>query len=484
MTPQRFEAEELDSASVEYLRTVRKHVGRGTPGVFLGPRAAGLTAARLPMWSGVAGGGLLLFALLVVWLVILQDPLRVALLATALFFLGGWMVVAWIRCLIARQRSDYLGHFKYFDPLYFWHTTGTGVWVTPLKGLLDARCRHNSGTTDSTVHVVLEEYAFDVNVRSDYLAEGLETYLREIARDGRGLPIERGFAALAHAGLDREDEDDEPDEPVVEAIPEPHRARMSLGWLRYPVVLVLFAVTFVLNYQLCKVWRDASLFGRVGGSQNPADLRAYLADHRNTRHRALVQKQLDAVHEKAAGALERAPGEPDLTKGLANLVRALRNNPVPVLTIGVVRNPKPDRDSMETILGPTVMPATASTLVRGLSAQMSPNQMNALVGAPLGERIVAFGEATEGFAMIQIECRLRRPPAQAEAGGPPGKVSVVWTVTLQADESAEKKTCRWKRDIAGTNPDDVEREFRQACSEFPGQFVNFLRNKIPANAQP
>src|SRR5438093_98093 len=124
MTPQRFEAEELDSASLEYLKTVRARCGEGTPGIFLDERSAGLTAGQLPMWGAVVGAGLFLLSLLIVWLVIFHDPLNVAMLATGLFFLGGWLIVAWPRSLLDRRRSDYLGHFKYFDPLYFWFATG------------------------------------------------------------------------------------------------------------------------------------------------------------------------------------------------------------------------------------------------------------------------------------------------------------------------------------------------------------------------
>jgi hypothetical protein len=475
MSTQRFEAEELDSASVDYLRAVRENDGRGAPGVYLDAQAAGLTEARLPIWSLIGGILLLLFGLLVVWLVILQDPFKVAFLATALFFLGGWMVVAWVRCLIARQRSRYLGHFKYCDPLYFWHASGTGVWVTPLRGLLDARCRHNAGSTDSTVRVVLEEEAFDVPVKSDYLAEGLEVYLNEVAASDKGLPIDRGFRALARAELDDGD-----DEPVVEAIPEPHKAHMSLSWLRYPVVLVLFAAMFGVNYVLCKAWRDSSIFGRA---KTPGDLRAYLADPRNTRYRDKAQSQLDALHERAAKQIEAQPGEAALTRGLASVVRALRTSPTPILTVGVVRSPRKEPTSMEAILGPAVMPVTASVMIKQLASSLSPGQMNAIVGSPLGEQIVVFGEATEGFAMIQIDGRLRRPGG-AEEGGPVGGSSIVWTVTLQADEKAPKHTLAWKEDIRANNADDLEKAFRDSCNKFPGQLVGYLRNKVPANLKP
>jgi hypothetical protein len=280
---------------------------------------------------------------------------------------------------------------------------------------------------------------------------------------------------------------DERDEPVVAAIPEPHRARRSLGWIRYPVVLALFAATFLLNYWLCQVWRDASLFSTAAHENTPAILRAYLADRRNTRHRGEAQALLNALHEQAAKQIEAQNGQPELVKGLASLIRALRSSPAPVVTMSVVRDPKPEPDSLEGVVGPRVMPVLASTMIKQLATTLSPQEMNRMVGQqvgdrPLGEQMVAFGEAAEGFAMIQIEARLRRP-SKVEAGGQ-GIHSVVWTVTFQADESAPRQTCGWKRDFRLADPKGLEREIQTAFNEFPKQLVRFLQNKVPPNEQP
>ena len=47
----RFEAEELDEATLEYLQTVRNKRGKGCPGIFLNQKEAGLLGDWLLMWG-------------------------------------------------------------------------------------------------------------------------------------------------------------------------------------------------------------------------------------------------------------------------------------------------------------------------------------------------------------------------------------------------------------------------------------------------
>src|SRR5262245_17777317 len=191
----RYEAEELDSDSLEYLREVHDREGRGYPGVYLDRSQAKLHAATLPWWALGCAPVVLLLTLLLTW-GSFRSPTKVALLMTAGFFLGGWMLLAWLRCLIARQRSDYLGHFKYIDPLYVWYATGRGVWVTPVSMLLRADVHHQhtgeGNYKSSTVTIHLADGRKDVEVNGSDRAELLEAYLNELADVRRGTPAERG----------------------------------------------------------------------------------------------------------------------------------------------------------------------------------------------------------------------------------------------------------------------------------------------------
>src|SRR5262249_29876220 len=98
-------------------------------------------------------------------------------------------------------------------------------------------------------------------------------------------------------------------------------------------------------------------------------------------------------------------------------------------------------------------------------------------GQQVGEQLVAFGEALEGrFAMLRIEPRLT---------GEKGQYNLVWTVTLQADESAPKYTCRWKQDIRAATQDELKKQFQQACDSFPGKFMDLLvRTRVQPHEQP
>lgn len=478
MSAQRFESEELDGDSLYYLRTVNQQRGWGTPGIYLDHKAAELTVASLPGCGALVGLGLLVLAPLIAWGVINHDPLNVAMLLTGLAFLGAWLVIAWFRCLIARQRSDYVGYFKYFDPLYYWHASGRGVWVTPLRGLLEARCKHNysseSGYTRSTVHVVLEDNAFDVTVKDEELAEALEQYLNELAHGKGSLPIERGYAAVAQTGLES---DGEEDEQVIEAIPEPHKVRSSLAWVAYPVVLVLMAGMFLASYQLCKAWRDEAFWGHVKEKNHALDLREYLADPHTTRHRVDAQTKLDELHQRVATAVQKQPGEPELTKGLAELIRALKDQTAPVLTVAVKHSQKKEPDTLDGILGAEEASVRCSKMVKQLSEQLT-EHLTRLVGPPLGQEIVAIGEFTEGFAMLQIDCRLVHP----ERGLP--DYYLLWTVTLQANESAPRHKVIWKQDFRANDRALVQNRCRLFCDEFPTVFLKYLNQPVEAIAKP
>jgi hypothetical protein len=485
MNAQRFESEELDRDTLYYLRTVNQQRGWGTPGIYLDHKAAELSVASLPGCGALVGLCLLVLAPLIAWGVINHDPLNVAMLLTGLGFLGAWLVIAWVRCLIARARSDYVGYFKYFDPQYYWHASGRGVWVTPLRGLLEARCKHNysgeSGYTRSTVRVVLEDRAFDVSVKDEELAEALELYLNELARGKPGLPIERGYTAAIQTGL-YEDADEE----VIEAIPEPHKVRSSLAWVAYPVVLVLLAGMFLASYQLCKAWRDEVFWDHVK-NKNPFELREYLADQRNTRHRKEAQDKLDAFHQRTANSLQALAGEPALTKGLAEIIMAVKDQTAPVMTVAVKHSQKKEPDTLDGILGGPEASVLGSTMVKKLAEKLS-QQLTNLVGAPLGQEIVAIGEPAEGFVMVQIDCRVRRPDEREN------RYSIVWTVTVQASESAPKQEVRWKQDFRVDNQAEVVKAVRQACippapplaigPNFPDQFVKYLRERIKDNEKP
>src|SRR5690242_9932986 len=121
--PLRFEAEELDIQTVDYLRRARELEGEGMPGVYLNASEAGIGGAWVPGVGAGCGFGVLLLTLLLAW-ASSSPPTGVALLLTAGLMMGGWLILFGVRALIARQRKDYIGFFKYVDPLFVYEGAG------------------------------------------------------------------------------------------------------------------------------------------------------------------------------------------------------------------------------------------------------------------------------------------------------------------------------------------------------------------------
>jgi hypothetical protein len=432
---QRFESEELDEATLEYLRTVNRHQGDGVPGMYLDHSAANLASAWLPT-AGAILGPILIIATLFCTIGSLDDPINVAMLQTAGVFLGVWMFVAWLRTKIASRRPDYVGHFKLLDPLYLWHATGRGVFVTPLRGLEGAWVDHNHNNegayTNSKVTLRLEGERIPVEVKSQYLADRLEAYANLLPEFDRGLPAERGYDALDELNY-REDGGTNEDAPapvrrLVEAIPEPHKVRTVFTFWRYPVVVVLFILTFLCSWTLCKALRDDEIFELVKKDGKPPVLRSYLVDRRNTRHRAEVQQSLARIHDQTAQKIEKKGRDPQLKAGLASLVRAVSHEPLPVLTILVKQSQQAEGRDQTLLFAPQGMNALRSGLIKDLTEYLTPPQDHlALIGA----EILAYGEVTSEPAMMVIASH-----ATPVEGGNGYRID--WTVTMQADAEAPK----------------------------------------------
>lgn len=496
MTPQRYESEELDDDSLAYLHAVRDSGGRGTPGVFLSEKVAGVGPGALPLLGAIGGVVLLLLALLLSYALLWRNPLNVAMLAAALTFLGGWLIVAFVRRLIRRGSYRQIGHFKYVDPQYLWEGTGGGVVVTSLAGLQEARCRHafvGRSYAHSNVRFVTEQGAFDVKVKSEELAEALEAYVNELVIDRGGPPLERGYGAVKRARVEdaydpRNRRRDEEDEQIIAALPQPQKARDSYGWVvRYAAVVVGLALTFVVSYLVCRAWRDGSVYAEVKG-KNPPELRVYLADPQNTSHRAEVVAELKRFHDRLADTIEKSNGDPRMRQAMANLIRAVHDRPAPVITMAFARTTDPnDKTTMEGILGPL----EAATMSRSRLEQLGrdlPNWFRDVGehrgGMQIGDQIVSFEEARGGaFAMILISVKLVRPePADA-----PDALHnrIEWKVRFQRSASAEDEkeavTVSWGQDVLTDDPNVLRRQLRKSCEEFPTTFRQYLQSMpIPA----
>ena len=64
-----------------------------------------------------------------------DDTLKEAMLQTAGFMLGGWLVVAAVRVWMSGKSGKYAGHFTYADPETLYQASGANVAVTTLADL-------------------------------------------------------------------------------------------------------------------------------------------------------------------------------------------------------------------------------------------------------------------------------------------------------------------------------------------------------------
>lgn len=424
MSSMRFESEELDQPSLEYLQEAREREGRGLPGVFLDRGQARLHAANLPWWALGCGPVVLILTLLLTW-GSLSNPTKVAFLMTAGFFLGGWMLLAWMRCLIARGRDDYLGHFKYIDPLYIWYATGRGVEVTPISALTRADVHHQhsgEGTyKSSTVTIHLANGRAEVEVGEMRRAELLEAFLNELAEVRRGSPAERGYEAI-----DRLRDGDREGKRRVEEIPEPSRARVSLWWLRYLVLIASVVPLFFVCRAMASFSRDRALYEAVK-DKGHADIRVYLQDPANTRYRTDLMNKLGQIHETHADRLETSNvPNGDVKAGLKAVIVGMKADVHPVVTVRFTSSGQGGANPAAHLSD-----AVRETLNRGLIEALH----RRLTARITSNDLLNFADVSDPPAVIEVDAVVTLPDG-------PGQARIDWTVTFQPSPDAAKTVAK------------------------------------------
>lgn len=453
----RYEVEELDDDTLDYLRKAARHEGRGMPGVFFDAREARLWAAWLPIAAAVCGPIVLLLTFLIGWGAT-GDPPGTAMFLTAGILLGGWLLVAALRDLIARQRESWLGHFTYVDPLYIWNATGTGVQVTPIDLLVGAAYLHHSNESgyykNTTVEITLADRELSLTFNAEHKAERLVQFFEALCDDRTGDPAERGYSALASVDYDEDEEED--DRRRVKSIPRPEKVRASMGWLPLVLLPASGVAIFCLSLMLARSSRDDAIFELVK-DKPAADLRYYLIDKRNGRHREQAQAKLRALMEPVA---QRVSGQGDkvLGAGLAELVRAVAGDARPLITL---RFPKQEKkpDAVAGYLSAAVIETMNRDLVKEITDRLSQH---------LGQQTADFAEVTEPPAMIEFVPRVI--PPEKGAPGPP-VVRLEWAVTLQASPEAKKYVVALRTEAAQNAGDGLSPAVRGLYRQLPAAFA-------------
>jgi len=334
-----YQFEELDQETRDYLQLAKEKQGKGVPGIF---------APRSNSWPiiGMLGG----FGIMVVTLLITfpptDPPVKEAMLQTAGFVMGGWMVIAAFRVWTS---SKHAGHFVYADAENLYEAKGSVIEVTDLVDLRHAKATQgvgNNNQTDIAIKVGNERHIFQVKdeERGRRMAVFLNavSYMRDGGEDGKDKELQRlspeamGAVAKSVAKTGEFPKNvREAEEAEVARVPQPRKeGRASTGLLAIFATFVVGAGLFFAFKAINAPLRDDAIFERVksinGKAQAPA-LRLYLGHAEFKKHRDEAQKMLDAHYDREVQTTVNGT-DPDMKRGTAEVLLALKSKPWGVVT--------------------------------------------------------------------------------------------------------------------------------------------------------
>jgi len=342
----KYQFEELDGETRDYLLLAKEKQGKGVPGVF---------APRSNSWPII--GMLLGFGIMILTLFITfpptDPPVKEAMLQTAGFVLGGWMVIAAFRVWTSRKHA---GHFVYADAENLYEATGSTIEVTDLTDLRNAKATQNTTYTDVAIKVGSERRMFQIKdeERGRRMAVFLNavSYMRDGGEDGKDEELRKlspeamGAVAkqVAKTGEFPKNVRDA-EEAEVARVPQPRKeGRRSTGLLAISATLLIGTGLFFLFKTINSPLRDDAIFERVKGingrAQAPA-LRLYLGHPEFKAHREEAQRLLDAHYENEVRAMINGT-DPDMKRGISEVVLALKSKPQPVVSFIAVEEASPE----------------------------------------------------------------------------------------------------------------------------------------------
>jgi hypothetical protein len=368
---QKYNFEELDKKSRDYLLTVRDRRGRGMPGLYIA------TPNYLPILGFVFGFIILIVLWLIAWNQIEQEPLGVAMLQTVGLLLGGWMIIAAVRTWVAARRDGHVGHFIYADAETLWECTGFTVTATDLINIIDSEAvthYNKEGKYQHTeVTVFLKKGRRKLTLVTERKAERLTIFLNTLAWLRKGADSKKGgedpsdLSAAVLGGIARENAREEYMPKTwtasalgvdVDEVPIPNRKnRPVFGLIPLLAIPVVGLLCIFLFSKLNVGLRDNAIWDRIG-EINDHDarapwLRAYLADARNTNHRDEAKQMLRSIYSGAVNRIRNSANpaaieqpvlpnqganagtDKELVAGLEVLLLELAELPLPDVSISV-----------------------------------------------------------------------------------------------------------------------------------------------------
>jgi hypothetical protein len=400
---EKYQFEELDGETRDYLVYARDNKGKGTPGVFAGK------SFYLPI-VGLAVGFVIMVLTLFFTFPPTEHPVREAMLQTAGFLVGGWLVVAALRVWAGAKTGRYAGHFVYADPDNLYEAKGAAVEVTDLYDLRDAKAVQNFNdgkyqNTDLSLKIGKQRKTVQVNdeERGRRMAVYLNTvaYMRDGGEDGtddelRNLaPETMGAVAkqVAKTGeFPRRLSDAE--DPDMVRVPKPKREnRASMGLLAILATIVVGFLMFISFRAINAPIRDHAIWTKIqaipGKEQAPA-LRLYLANPDFKRHREEAQQLLAGHYDKGV-QLNVMGNDPQMKQAMADVVLALKTMPAPVASLVTVEE--------QAVPG---QEATSGTRENDVQKKLADKW-----GSTIGDELVVFAALADPDNPAQMDKKVR-----------------------------------------------------------------------------
>lgn len=341
--------DQLDRETRDYLILVRDRQGKGVPGIFV----AG--SSSLPV-IGFVMGFCIIGATVAITIPPTHQPHVEAMLQTAGFVLGGWMIIAALRTWSARSSGKNPGHFVYADAETLYEAKGSTVHITDLYSIREAKAIQQFSNdaykhTDITVKLGNKErYAFQVanEEKGRRMTVFLNTlaYMRDGGEDGRDEEMKKlspealGSVAKEVARSGKFPRDLVATETEVTAIPRPKKEhRGSSGFLAIAATLLLGVGLYSLFTSINEPFRDRGVFNRIANlppREQPPALRLYLAHDKFTAHRDEAQQMLDKAYDNAA-TVKIQGDDPRIKEAFTKVFLDLKAKPVPVISLVVAQ---------------------------------------------------------------------------------------------------------------------------------------------------
>jgi hypothetical protein len=435
----KYRLEELDHETRDYLRVAREQDGRGLPGFYVGQTDVGPVA-------GIIAGFVVIVITVLITFPPTDPPAKEAMLQTAGFLLGGWLILAAFRVWAAGKFGRYAGHFVYADPNFLYDANGSTLNVTELADLREAKAipNFNDGKYKNTaITLNLKDERRTVTVDDEDGGRRLAIFLKTIAymrgggEDGkdetlRKLSPEAMGAVAKMVAMTGEFPADpaRAEEGNAIRVPGPRRdGRRSSGILGMGLVALIGAGMFLGFLAMDYPVRDETVFAQIESlppNEQPPALRLYLTNDKFTAHRDEAKRLLDQRYE--AGVAANINGNnADMKRGLSEVVLALKDKPTGALSLRTVEE-----------ISPNGLRGAAESRQKSVGEKLADKW-----GITIGDELVVFAVLEDAELPANIDLRWKFTDSGA----------ITYTITYRKSPDEEPVATATGTVPAGTDPD-------------------------------